>query len=393
MECYRAGGGAAGCASISIAAWNASGYGEMLGVVLPPQGFADDPDKMPAGAPTRNTSRNGATIRCGIPRSCPVSRPRSRTFRSRALRPIRPEPGCRRTRRQTRSDQRPGQLSNEGLAANRLGRAWWSGGRRAARRVLRCWSAVVVLRHRDQQRAQRTFHSSGWRWRDTSPISSPGAHLSNVVLSDIISFTPDRWLNVTPAADDRRVRVAVFGVSYDESSGHHEASPAPPTTRVNHVTNQIEIVPPARVAERTVVEVWVERLDERWGEDFGWVRVSEALVTQRVPSPAVAPKTPVTIESIFGSPSALSTRLETKTLLSSADQTRLSPATIVDHIHAWQTLWEGDVTLPSLDSARHRLVIAEFEEYLVDDDQPYDRTPTQKSRRLVFVEHVELGAG
>jgi len=29
-------------------------------------------------------------------------------------------------------------------------------------------------------------------------------------------------------------------------------------------------VPPARVAERTVVEVWLEPLDERWGEDFGW---------------------------------------------------------------------------------------------------------------------------
>lgn len=48
------------------------------------------------------------------------------------------------------------------------------------------------------------------------------------------------------------------------------------------------------------------------------------------------------------------------------------------------------MTLPSFDGARHRLVIAEFEEYLVDDDRPYDRTPTQKKRRLVFVEHVEL---
>jgi hypothetical protein len=109
-----------------------------------------------------------------------------------------------------------------------------------------------------------------------------------------------------------------------------------------------------------------------------------------VPSPAVTPKTPVTIESIFGGPIALSAQLETKTLMSSADQARLSPAQIIDHIKMWQTLWEGDVTLPSPDGARHRLVIAEYEEYLVDDNRPYDRTPTQKGRRLVFVEHVEV---
>ena len=138
------------------------------------------------------------------------------------------------------------------------------------------------------------------------PVSSPGAHLSNVVLSDIIALTADRWLNVTPAQGDRRVRVAVFGVSYDESSGHHEASRAPPAPRVDPVTLEVGIVPPARVAERTVVEVWLERLEERWGEDFGWVRVSEALVTQRVPSPAIATKTAATIESVFGGPIALS---------------------------------------------------------------------------------------
>jgi hypothetical protein len=41
-------------------------------------------------------------------------------------------------------------------------------------------------------------------------------------------------------------------------------------------------------------------------------------------------------------------------------------------------------------SARYRLVIAEYEEYLADDSRPYDRVPTAKGRRLVFVEHVEL---
>lgn len=39
---------------------------------------------------------------------------------------------------------------------------------------------------------------------------------------------------------------------------------------------------------------------------------------------------------------------------------------------------------------RFRLVIAEYEEYLVDDERPYDPLVTKKDRRLVFVEHVEL---
>jgi hypothetical protein len=35
-------------------------------------------------------------------------------------------------------------------------------------------------------------------------------------------------------------------------------------------------------------------------------------------------------------------------------------------------------------------VIAEYEEYLVDDDSPYNAIPTKKDRRLVFIEHVEV---
>ena len=64
---------------------------------------------------------------------------------------------------------------------------------------------------------------------------------------------------------------------------------------------------------------------------------------------------------------------------------------LADPLISWWTLWEGDVTLPPMSGHRHRLVIAEFEEYLVDDAKPYDKMPTKKDRRLVFVEHVELG--
>lgn len=39
---------------------------------------------------------------------------------------------------------------------------------------------------------------------------------------------------------------------------------------------------------------------------------------------------------------------------------------------------------------RYRAVIAEYEEHLVDDGDPYDTPLERKERRIVFVEHVEL---
>jgi hypothetical protein len=35
-------------------------------------------------------------------------------------------------------------------------------------------------------------------------------------------------------------------------------------------------------------------------------------------------------------------------------------------------------------------VIAEYEEYLIDDETPYNAIPTKKDRRVVFIEQVEL---
>jgi hypothetical protein len=109
--------------------------------------------------------------------------------------------------------------------------------------------------------------------------------------------------------------------------------------------------------------VWIEWLDERQGEDFGWVRANDAVIAPRTKSAASAP---------------------------AAGGVRQLLARALDRIDLWQPLWEGDVTLPPDGSLRYRLVVAEFEEYVVDDEQPYDRTPGRKGRRLVFVEHVEM---
>ena len=53
---------------------------------------------------------------------------------------------------------------------------------------------------------------------------------------------------------------------------------------------------------------------------------------------------------------------------------------LLSHISITPTLWEGTVTLtqsPS-ETVRYRLVITEYEEYLVDDAMPYDRIPTKR---------------
>jgi hypothetical protein len=222
------------------------------------------------------------------------------------------------------------------------------------------------------------------------PSSSSGAHLSNVVLSDIIALTADRWLNVTPLADDGRVRVAVFGVGYDASSGSTEASHAPASAHIDRLSGAVAMRRAAPISERSVVEVWLEELDERWGDDFGWRRIESPLITQRVPRPATAGFSErVTLESVLGR-SVPSIEPVARDLVSGAAQSHLSAHTVVDSLHLWQTLWDGDLTVPPPTGARRRLVIAEYEEYIVDDERPYDRTPTKTGRRMVFVEHVEL---
>ena len=142
-----------------------------------------------------------------------------------------------------------------------------------------------------------------------------------------------------------------------------------------------------------MVEVWLERLDPRWGEDFGWQRIEDAVIAQRVPVPAAStPAATAGLESIFGRVLSAEERLPVIESASKPSVGPLKPAHVIDMVHLWQTIWEGDVTLPvAAPGVRHRLVIAEYEEYLIDDNRPYDRTPTRKGRRLAFVEHVELG--
>jgi hypothetical protein len=106
-----------------------------------------------------------------------------------------------------------------------------------------------------------------------------------------------------------------------------------------------------------------------------------------LPKAAVQSLAAVTLQSLFGTAAAAADRAKATTPV--LHQTQLTQSNISDRLSLWSTLWEGDVALPD-DGSRYRLVVAEYEEYLVDDTRPYDTTPTKKGRRIVFVENVEL---
>jgi hypothetical protein len=144
------------------------------------------------------------------------------------------------------------------------------------------------------------------------------------------------------------------------------------------------------VAASSVIEVWVERLEPTLGEDFGWQRETQAIVQDFSQPP---PRHLGTTEILATEHLTHRDRVRAIELLQHREFEALIEESLIDHVFFSPTLWEGTVTLPALTGAdtRYRLAIAEYEEYLVDDALPYDRFPTKKDRRLVFIEYVELG--
>jgi hypothetical protein len=216
------------------------------------------------------------------------------------------------------------------------------------------------------------------------PVALHGAHLSNVVLADFMPLVPDRWLNVTQTRDPRTRRVTVFGHTYTDSSSHMEARDAPTESLRLPDGTIVELHAP-QVAPSSVVEIWVERLEPTMGEDFGWRRESDAIVQYAGAQARVR-------ESAPARETLVDARVRAADLLAHREFEALLDEELVDHVFVTPTLWQGSVTLPHAPggTVRYRLAIAEYEEYLVDDAMPYDRIPTKKDRRLVFIEYVEL---
>ncbi|MFN9991027.1 MAG: hypothetical protein ACK549_12385 [Cyanobacteriota bacterium] len=333
--------------------WNVSGYGEMLAVVLPPAGFSGDLNSAEGSAYSHTVTQWG---------NDPI-------WQSPFVPGVAPDPGAFPLARwqadlsgawlppnapASEADQPPGPFpvtpclpgSNAPVAIaphdvsyDPERRLWFCD--IAINSGAAYWPVVRLALARYQ------------------PCSSDGAHLSEVVLADVMQLAADRSLVVSASVDRRSRRVMLYGNGYEASGGSREVKPRSEIDRLNGNVTQVTPVSPT-----PVVEVWLERLEPTLGSDFGWVRIGAG--------------TPAAGGSARG-PFALSPE-------------RLSLAHgIGAQLRLHPPLWDGRIDLPEQDGAELRLVIAEYEEYAIDGPGPrQSMTSTATGRRLVFVEHVPL---
>lgn len=366
--------------------WNVSGYGEMLAVVLPASTFTEDPNDKPAAQPLKNFVTQWGNDPIWLSPFVAGSSPQRGNFplsRTAADPDGKWLPGFAPTEE---ADQPPGPFQTTALEHPDL-------------RSPTAQSLADVAPHDvffDEER-QLWYCDIEVVWGAAyfpfirlalaryQPVALHGAHLSNIVLADFMPLVPDRWLNVVRTRDPRTRQVRVFGHTFTDSSSHKEAASAPAESLRLTDGTILDLHAP-NVAPSSVVEVWVEHFDSALGEDFGWRREPDAIVQPGVSPPHLFPLSPTRA-------TLANARIRAEDLLQHREFQGLIDEELVGHIFVTPTLWEGTVTLPQSPNtiARYRLAIAEYEEYLVDDARPYDRIPTKKDRRIVFIEYVELG--
>jgi hypothetical protein len=378
--------------------WNASGYGEMLAVVLPRAGFAGDPNVEPAGRTYKKFVTqwgqdpiwDSPAVSGPSPKLAHFPLARTQPDPTGAWLPPFAPP--------TEADQPHGPFATANLPHPSM--AWNEPA-----------SYVDVAPHDVAYDPERqlwycditiNFGASYYPFVRLAlaryqPASVFGAALSNIVLADFMALAPDRWLTVAHGSDRASHNVTVFGHTYSDSSGHREASHAPSSIGVpNRPEN------PVAVSPRSVVEVWVETLDPDRGEDFGWQREPDATVSRTTDTPMgpAGPAGPVgpmlPIEPLRPGapvgPLAAATQSVVRPRQRPGVTTVVEPSLLLPQLIS-PVLWQGTVRLPARrpDGQRYRLVVAEYEEYLVDDATPYNLTPSAKGRRLVYVDHVAIG--
>jgi hypothetical protein len=364
--------------------WNASGYGEMLAVVLPAATFAGDPNTDPAAQPLKNYVTQWGNDPIWLSPFVSGVAPKRANFplaRTAADLDGKWLPSFAPAEE---ADQPAGPFPTTGLDHPEL-------------RKPTAQSRVDVAPHDvffDEERQlwycdiEVNFGTAYFPFIRLAlaryqPVALSTAHLSNVVLADFMPLVPDRWLNVTQSRDKRTRQVTVFGLTFTDSSSHTEAARAPAES-LRLIDGTVLDLHAPEVASSSVVEVWVERFDPTLGEDFGWTRETSAVVQKSHEFQ------PHQIPHSAASATLAHARVRANDLLKHREFEALIEEGLIGHVFVTPTLWDGAVTLPD-SPARYRLVIAEYEEYLVDDAMPYDRIPTKKDRRIVFVEHVELG--
>ncbi len=361
--------------------WNATGYGEMLAVVVPSNTFADDPMTAPATQPLKNFVTQWGNDPVWLSPFVPGVSPKRTNFPLARTAPDPTGAWLPQFAPPTEADQPPGPFTVTNLP-------------HPEQLISNAQTNVEVAPHDvffDPDRCL-WYCDIEVNWGTAyypfirlalaryQPTSVSSAHLSNIVLTDFSALTSDRWLNVTPGANAQTKRVSVFGYSYTDSSAHQEAITAP-QQQIKLPDGTVHIIKAPDVAATTVVEVWVERFDPAWGEDFGWKRDATAVVTKDGKRPRAVTLT-------------RTQKTRATKLVRERQFATLVTEGLTGPIFVTPTLWSGSVTLPAAPggSTRYRLVIAEYEEYLTDDAAPYNPIPTTKGRRLVFIEHVEITA-
>lgn len=367
--------------------WNASGYGEMLGVVLPRASFAGDPNNEPNDQPLKNFVTQWGNDPIWSSAFVPGAAPKQANFPLARFAADSSGKWLPSFAPVEEADQPPGAFEMTSLEHPEL--------RSSSQQALVDVAPHDVFFDEDRQLwycdIEVTWGASYFPFIRLAlaryqPVALDSAHLSNVVLADFMPLVPDRWLNVTQTSDPRTRQVNVFGHTFEDSSSHEEAQNAPAES-LRLLDGTILDLHAPNVAQSSVVEVWVERLDPALGEDFGWKRETDAIIRRGFAVQLIPRKlSPITRTT------TAKKSVRASDLLRHREFEALVDEGLIGHVFLTPTLWDGTVTLsPTRDpAARFRLAIAEYEEYLVDDDIPYDRIPTKKDRRLVFIEYVEL---
>lgn len=359
--------------------WNVSGYGEMLAVVLPSANFTGDPTENPAAQPIKNYVTQWGNDPIWKTPYVPGISPKRSNFPLARMAPDGTGKWLPKFAPATEADQRPGNFKvTELLHPELTTEAKPQGLVEAAPHDVffdeerQLWYSDIEITWGASYFPYIRLALSRYQ-----PDSLEGAHLSNVVLADFMALAPDRWLNVTQSTRPGSFRVTLYGNSYTDSSSHHEADEAQPVSLAPPFGPPIDVIP-VTISESTVVDVWVERLDTTLGEDFGW---------KRDPDAKVALSRPLTPRVGSLRQQTLANRLFRERAFESIIQQGL-----LDLVLITPTLWNGSVGLPenAPRETRFRVAIAEYEEHITDGSNPYFKVPTDKGRRLVFIEYVEI---
>ena len=375
--------------------WHCSGYGEMLAVVLPcDAAVSDDPNLQPSNQPLKNFVTQWGNDPIWLSAFVPGPSPSTSDFPNARLAPDQTGAWLPDFAPVTEADQPQGNFSVKYLRHPQIRDPEGSSASSKLKKLVNIaphdvfFDAERKLWFCDIDLAPKSAYYPFIRLALAryQPVSVMNNHLSNIVLADFMTLANDRALTVTKGDNAAQRSIEVFGKSFSDSSGHQEALHAPRYTI--STPEGTRIVKAADVAEKTVVEVWVEKLDDKLGEDFGWKIDSATKVNRANYTASVIKKTSASAEAKI--------RKDTKRALELVQKNQyqaLQQENLLSYVIEASSLWKGTITLPRGavgSDERRRIVVAEYEEYFVDDDAPYNSIPTEKGRRLVFVEHIEL---